>query len=220
MAIVRNAYYCCWLIFLFSPPASALLIDQGDITLDDGSGLEWLDITLTQGQSVNSLLNGFGGYIDSGFRYATSIEVTELFTNAGIPRIDGTAPPANWQPVIQLQNLLGYTRPVPGGISYTEGYHGLNETGPGEVLIGLLASRVTYSQGAYAIPIQRRTTWDVADFEVGSFLVRPTSFQNSSTVPEPSSLTMFILGFLGIFSKRFLQVCRSALDITQSKKST
>lgn len=62
----------------------------GSLTLDPTTGFEWLDNINTQGQSVDSVLSGFGGYIDQGFQVATSDEVQELLSNAGVDVI-GTA---------------------------------------------------------------------------------------------------------------------------------
>ena len=47
-------------------------IDNGYTTIDTTSGLEWLDLTLTQGVSAQDVLNGFGGYVDAGWTFATA----------------------------------------------------------------------------------------------------------------------------------------------------
>ena len=60
------------------------LIDQGDTTLDPNTGLEWLDLSFTQGKSYDSILGGEGGFITSmGYRFATRSETTQLFLNVG-----------------------------------------------------------------------------------------------------------------------------------------
>ena len=65
------------------------LYTSGDklITRDTGTGLDWLDLTATQGRSVNEVLADFGGFVSAGFRYATPVEVEALFTSASIPYI-------------------------------------------------------------------------------------------------------------------------------------
>lgn len=57
---------------------------EGALSLDCNTGLEWLDLTLTQGRSVNDILNGFGGYIDAGFVVASTDQVEKLAQNFGV----------------------------------------------------------------------------------------------------------------------------------------
>lgn len=53
-------------------------------TYDPNTGLEWLDLRLTAGQSYSNVLNGWNGYTTSKrFRFATRNEIAQLFTNAG-----------------------------------------------------------------------------------------------------------------------------------------
>ena len=47
----------------------------------DLQGLNWLTLDETQNQSRQSVLDGFGGYIDNGWRYATRNE-TETLVNS------------------------------------------------------------------------------------------------------------------------------------------
>ena len=57
----------------------------GALTFDPNTDLEWLDLPLTQGRSVNNvLLDGFGGYAAAGFRVALNSEVAQLFRNFGV----------------------------------------------------------------------------------------------------------------------------------------
>jgi len=62
--------------------------DNGSTTVDTGTGLEWLDLTETQGLSYNQVLaqTGAGGLF-AGYRFAEAYEVETLFDNAG-----GTGP--------------------------------------------------------------------------------------------------------------------------------
>lgn len=48
--------------------AHAVLLDNGSTTIDTATGLAWLDLTLTEGQSYNSIASGFGGYVALGYR--------------------------------------------------------------------------------------------------------------------------------------------------------
>ena len=58
------------LALFFSGSVQAGLIDNGNTTLDTDTGLEWLDVTLTQGESYNSIVGGFGGYAALGYTHA------------------------------------------------------------------------------------------------------------------------------------------------------
>jgi len=58
------------------------------ITHDTETGLSWLDVNLTQGQSCNDVLHG--EYAGQGFRYARVEELSTLFALMGVPSTPGT----------------------------------------------------------------------------------------------------------------------------------
>ena len=60
----------------------------GTITRDTVGGLDWLDLPLTTNRSVDDITAqlGVGGEFE-GFRYATTAEITALWTEAGITSI-------------------------------------------------------------------------------------------------------------------------------------
>lgn len=106
-------------IVLHTTCAQASFIDldwnnpnDGRITLDTMTGLEWLDLSATIGRSYDevSLEVGLGGEF-MGFRHATDVEVRSLWENAGIPMIDnfGAYYSANFLPVQDLMNHIGIT---------------------------------------------------------------------------------------------------------------
>jgi hypothetical protein len=90
----------------------------GTITRDTVSGLDWLDLPVTQNRSVDDITAelGAGGEFE-GFRYGTTAEITALWTEAGIPNIvtQGPIDPTDWfvdnfDPVDSFINdLLGVT---------------------------------------------------------------------------------------------------------------
>jgi hypothetical protein len=104
-------------LLLAVSPASAALIEvdlftQGDklLTLDTSTGLEWLDLTVTENESYNSIIGGFGGFITGeGFRYATEAEIAALRGQAGIVDLTGTSVAANRTGVDLLLLLMGCT---------------------------------------------------------------------------------------------------------------
>lgn len=71
---------------LLALPASADLIDLGTTTRDTDGGLDWLDVTETNGLSVNDILGGAGGLVGDGWRFATATELCLLLaTHAFAP---------------------------------------------------------------------------------------------------------------------------------------
>jgi hypothetical protein len=73
-------------------PASAALVQYGLMDREDGlvtrdttSSLEWLDLTATQNKSYQDVIGGYGSYTTThGFRVATHSEVRQLFQNLGL----------------------------------------------------------------------------------------------------------------------------------------
>src|SRR4051812_22029064 len=59
------------------------LVDEGPITYDPNTGLEWLDLTVTRGWSLNQTLAS--PYVtNDGFRAATQSELRSLYADVGI----------------------------------------------------------------------------------------------------------------------------------------
>ena len=67
-----------------SVTARAAIVDLGTITRDTSTGLEWLDVTETRGQSYNEVVGqlGVGGALE-GWRYANTAELDQLIINFG-----------------------------------------------------------------------------------------------------------------------------------------
>src|SRR5262245_3163385 len=58
---------------------------DGRLTRDSATGLDWLDLTVTNDKSVQDIVTGgFGNLTDLGFRPATLSEVATLFTDLGV----------------------------------------------------------------------------------------------------------------------------------------
>jgi hypothetical protein len=105
---------CSMIIGLDNYRAKALapLQQIGNTVYDPNSGLEWLDLNLTAGQSYDSVLNGWNGYTTTmGFQFATRDQVIQLFGDAGASYF-GTPPApttADLQSASMLLSLLGTT---------------------------------------------------------------------------------------------------------------
>lgn len=88
--------------------ANAILIDAGDVTQSTEGGLEWLDLTLTEGLSYNqALASDF--VVNQGFRHATRAEVEAMFLEAGFLTTNNVNNPANDPAAQLLLDLMGCT---------------------------------------------------------------------------------------------------------------
>ena len=65
-------------------------VDGFNLTRDPNTGLDWLDLTLTQGLSVAAVEGGAGRVLAGGFALATDGQVGTLFTNAGATNLMAT----------------------------------------------------------------------------------------------------------------------------------
>jgi hypothetical protein len=166
----------------------AALVDNGASMIDQGTGLEWLDLTQTKGMTVNDALASTFVTVD-GYAYATTAQVTTLFANAGFP----LAPPSfnnhlNDPAAELLLAGLGCTSIVCGPTGGTgRGWADAENT---------FNYQPFYSKGglgsSYAIVSLGQATEDVVNAEAGVYLVR------TSVVPVPPALWLFGSGLLGL----------------------
>ncbi len=98
-------------------PANAAFLDHGTYSTDSNTGLAWLDVTQTAGISFSDMQNGAGGWLSSGWRYATGLEVSNLFTT-----YVGSGS-ENWYQGSAYQNSLTLVRQlgVSGSFNNSEG---------------------------------------------------------------------------------------------------
>lgn len=148
----------------------------GSITRDTDTGLEWLDVPLSQARTYLDVAGEFGPGGDfTGFRHATGDELVQLFTSAGIPNINTAATPANVAPATMLLDLVGATS-MQGNNPEAFGFlsdHGLD---PASRFNGELAF-VDTGVAAYAASTNQISRNEGVVFNtVGHWLVR---------VPEP-----------------------------------
>ena len=69
--------------------ANAAIVDMGNITRDTTTGLDWLDLTETNGRIYNDISSKLGaGQEFDGWCYASSEDVQALWKNLGV--VNGT----------------------------------------------------------------------------------------------------------------------------------
>ena len=118
--VIRTATYGFLALFLAATiPAttasSSTLVDQGDnTTLDNATGLLWLDVNLTIGLSYNTVVSTLlgSGQTYDGWRYATGDEISEMWTNADITNPYGSyngPPTSEFNNYHALMDLIGDT---------------------------------------------------------------------------------------------------------------
>lgn len=123
------------LLLVMSSVSHAVLINNGAYVTDTNTGLDWLHNTPLAGQSYNSVLAGYGGYAQDGWRHANGAEITELVTGyVG--------------PLAEMNAQNGYIAFNYGTTAYNAAYD----------LIELLGINVSF--GA---PPDSRSTWTVWD---------------------------------------------------------
>lgn len=189
-------------IFLSTSVNAALVSIDSDfgtntLTHDSVSGLEWLDVTITSGDSYATVADQIGsGLLYDGFRFATRQEVFNLWDNAGLAHyLTGTGSQPN-SALNTFTSFLGNTANDAGCLSCV---------GP----IGFTAvdTGVFYQYGAYGT-----SNFGFAPFVDNLFNAgdNPTSsitgswLVTASPVPVPAAVWLFGSGLIGLagFARR------------------
>ena len=174
--------------------AQAGIIDHGSYLTDTGTGLDWLDLTATQGLSYNSVLSSMPA---GGWQYASMAQVSALFVNAGgVPPFNFSG--GNGSVLVQgpatslLTSLMGDTSPLglPGGAGLTSDIDlSPGCCGPYPHFIAMYLD-LPPTTNYLLVPFGSLDP-NGSDRGVGSFLVRNTS------VPEPITISLFGVGLAG-----------------------
>ncbi|MFT4585431.1 MAG: hypothetical protein ACI915_004287 [Gammaproteobacteria bacterium] len=167
------------------------------LTHDSVSGLEWLDVAITSGNSYDTVATQIGsGLIYEGFRFATRQEVYNLWDNAGLAHyLTGTGSQPNGD-VNTFAGFLGNTANDGGCLSCV-----------GPVGFTAVESGVFYQYGAYTTsnfgPAPSvDNPFNAGDNPVsnitGSWLVA------ANPVPVPVAVWLFGSGLIGLvgFARR------------------
>src|SRR5688572_15093552 len=78
---IRGGLLAACLAVAVAAPAQGALIQNGMITTDTESGLEWLNLAETKGLSYNQAAAAF---LPAGWRFATTVEVNDVRVKAGL----------------------------------------------------------------------------------------------------------------------------------------
>jgi hypothetical protein len=209
-------------------PAGPVLVQEdlhapgdGLITLDRNTGLQWLDLTATQGLSVEDIEKGAGGWLPLGFRYATFDEIKTLYADVGMVASPGC--PYNSPTACYMQgsyddgarffDLLygspvdrigGFEAPTPCGSWHSNVCDDHMENGqwvPTENHTYLMAVNLNPEHGVVTVdPSGPTATYTTIYPWAGSWLVHDSILP----VPEPSSPLMIVCGLalIALLQKR------------------
>ena len=185
--------------------------DDGLLTLDNKTGLEWLDLTSTGNQSFASVIGGYGGFTTTyGLRAASRSEVSTLIEDAG--GVNGFGSPASIDAASKLLLYFGVLQQFSVGSVTQYLSHGMS-TQPGTAspyvsVINLVFEFQTPLQGQTDSINQGSTCPTCTAPYIGTFLVReaaspfspdsvqpPDVFPPPVGVPEPPSVFLLTLGF-------------------------
>lgn len=205
---------------LFAISASAVpiasFVDRAAYSTDTVTQLDWLDVTLTQNQSMSSVLSG--PYVASGWRYAGTNDVVGLFQRY-VSESSGIYIPEGFDSAVQMARQLGVTlswNNTEGAVAIMGGpTNGImagglfigNGIGVGQIVADFDHGFGRGSlQGWYAPPdvniLGGLSLFYYGSPYYGSFLVRQSITVN--VVPEPStpSLLLGALVLMGLVNLR------------------
>ncbi len=186
--------------------ADAALIDNGTYTTETASGLDWLDLSLTTGMSMEDALAA-----NSQWRYATNSEVENIFgqlfdgyfnTEAGGWSLSSNGAYADQlTDVTNFENLFGATQ-IFFSFPLTQRFvFGLYEDEAG--VIRVMGTQFSTQPGFTQTVVEGMDFTQVLDTTTavtgrGTFLVR------SSVVPIPAAIWLFgsALGLVGFLRRR------------------
>jgi len=213
-------------ILLASFASNAGLITHNGYQLDTNSNiikdvsnntdLEWLkwDVTLTD-NSINDYLNGLGGYVNDGWELATQSQAVELYSAFfGTLDKDGNSIDSDEN----TKQDYAYATSSNGNLNVAQNFielFGITGSFPAYTYsVGVLADEDQDGEHSYAIALDWGThilprMWWEGINENSNLLTngRGLAFVRSSSdlsqeVPEPSTLAIFMLGIMGVASRK------------------
>jgi hypothetical protein len=176
-------------ILSVSTLANATLIDNGDYSTDNESGLDWLDWTLTADKTQAEALTLFGG---AGWRIATKSEAMGLMDN--VYGVDLGSESSTFIGMVTVDDYAIKTAILLGGVGSTAPHGGSNTyaTIEGVGLFGIDSGTIYGATvpGYYGAIGFKHSFMGVALVKVAA-------------VSEPATIALFALGFVGVgFARR------------------
>ena len=157
--------------------AQAALLDKGLITVDSSSGLQWLDLTQSNGYSFAQMSGQLaaGGEF-AGWRIATAAEVADILTQVGLP----VTPYQRFETFSTVNGQLVVTPQLTQQIAAFGGLFGLNVRGLGPAygfeaeVCDLIPGTSTYHPLFYATASVANAQF-ASDADSGSLVMAGTS---------------------------------------------
>jgi hypothetical protein len=168
------------------------------LTLDTKTGLEWLDLNITQDQSYNSVISQLGSTY-AGFSVASLSQVSQFYSDAGIASTTGGT--GINRSVETLLNLWGMTASIPSDKQYaTFAFTSDPDGSIFEAIAGLeqWLDDPGLNQTAGWVAIKEPDNGDYKDVSypiVGTALVLQSRHHS---IPEPGTLAMFGTGLIAL----------------------
>jgi hypothetical protein len=98
-------------IVLITAANASTLVDQGNTTLDSSTGLQWLDVSVTNGRAYTDVVANLNNPSDAvyGYRLASLKEVKQFFLDADLIECDPCTDLVYPSEISNLITLLGPT---------------------------------------------------------------------------------------------------------------
>ncbi len=180
--------------------ANAELIDMRDYIYGDSNNVDWLKLDSTLGLSYNEIVTLINSGSLNGWNYANNTQFSNLINGiGGVPLPFITPSNINWDfnnnPLFNATvQMFQSTIATPLIDTYINGY--LLNTGIGEVAS---FNNFDFDDWIETNHWQGAPDLNFKDSNTGAWLIR----DHVSSVPEPSTLTIFTLGIMGLASRRF-----------------
>lgn len=155
------------------------------------NGYEWADLSLAQGESVNTVLASALITTD-GYRYATEMEVLDLWDSFGITVGSNLA--SNYPGTQALIDALGMT----AGNSVLPTHRGIyheDPSNPTDFGIAFVKSNNSAQNGSATLGSALNMAQENALF--AHYLIREVKSEETTVVPEPASLVLLGISLVG-----------------------
>lgn len=219
MRILNFGLAAVFLFFSISVNASILSMDWHDagdnlITHDTVSGLNWLDITVTNGLSYNDVNAQLENGDFAGFRYATGSEVIALWANFGVDLSLATGVYNSFEfggldpGISEAASFIG-NLPFEDHLYYVKA---LYDQGDWDPWVAGASYTNGWNNSSYTLVDDNKLDKNISYANLGSYLVEgaitsplpPIIPPITTPVPVPASVWLFVSGliFLTRFAKR------------------